>query len=214
MDDFTPKYVTLGNDRGFRNENDLLLWLQTTVSDTLNETLAWDNFIRGDDGRYYGLGVDIKIRQMDAGEVRVMSEMEAKGMIPKGQGVARAQLLEEFYDASNEVLMWERAEDAAADENAELEAGTQMVAAQTRLAVIRSKLHEIDLARQKNQQEADNPPSEAEMNRRADAMEQLVRVSEDMGLYDERRTGIAEAVEGLSDGPPPGTPVLADPSDA
>ncbi len=199
MEDFTPQYTILGNDRGFRDESDLTLYLQATVGDLLNENLQYDNFIRGADGRYYVLALDLRIKELDAGQSAVMAAMDQQGLIPKGLGVSRAQLLDAFYDVTKEIGMLENACDDAEMRAVEYDdLLARLEDAQTRLAVVRSKLIEIDLAREKNQAEVINPPSEKEMMGRAATLGQLER----------KREGIAEAVAigqeaGLPEGPPP-----------
>jgi hypothetical protein len=184
VENWAPQYTTLGTDKGFRNEQDLTDYLAATVSDLLNEQLQWDNFIRGPNGTYYGVGVDIKIRKLDEGEADYMAALDEKGVIPKGSGVSRHQLLDEMYDLTREIDFLEGARANADSETEYNELDHRCNEASTQLAVVRSKLHEYDLARQKNQEEANNPPDEATMKQRAETIRQLER----------KHDGIAEAI--------------------
>ncbi len=179
--EFTPQYITLGHDRGFRDDKDLLLWLQTTVADLLRDYVLWDLFIRDADGNYYAAGAEIKIRSLDPGESKVIQTMDQKGLIPKGLGVARAQLLEELYETMKEVELLDQLDLDATDEAMEVPS----LSARQRLAEIRSMLLEQDMAREKNQAEADSPPSQATMEQRAQMLDALTTDQTDLRLFDD-----------------------------
>jgi hypothetical protein len=187
--EFTPQYTTLGNDRGFRDQEDFRAYLEATIGDVLNEQLQWDLFARGADGRYYGVGVEVKVRELPIPEAGVLRQMDETGLIPKGLGTARLALLEAYYDADREVKMLEAAyeNDGPSAEGADADQAL-LDAALARLAEVTNKLAEVDRARQANRAEAETPPDDAELERRAEALGAVGREAALQALVDHSRS--------------------------